>query len=302
MSTRPSFFSPARIGILAASTFTQLVRMKIFYFLAPIAVAFIGLQFFDLPFYEGPEASSAVAELRYHKTVCLGTMMVFGCLFGIVSTALLIPRDIEDRTLYTILSKPVPRLDYLAGKLLGVLIVIGISMLLMDLLMVATLEVRTHKVAGELANLLADGRFSDEDRQRAQEAVRAEGPSWSLQAGVLAHFCKAAVLAGVALLISTFSTSSLFTIAMSAMVWIIGSTQSLAKEAWAEGASWAGRILSTLLSLAFPNFKTFEAVADAAVRLEKLLPCDLGMVAGVAALYVATYVVLSWFVFSDKEF
>ena len=86
-----SFFSPRRAGIIAVSTVTQLVRMKVFYFLAPIALLFVGLQFFDAFWYEGPEASQPQQELMMHKNLCLGTMMLFSSLFAIVSTALLIP-------------------------------------------------------------------------------------------------------------------------------------------------------------------------------------------------------------------
>ena len=80
-----------------------------------------------------------------HKNICLGTMMVFSSMFGIVATALLIPGDIEDRTLYTILCKPVPRFDYLVGKLLGVMAVIFIAMVVMDVLLVATFHYRTEE-------------------------------------------------------------------------------------------------------------------------------------------------------------
>lgn len=296
------FFSPRRISILARSTFTQLVRMKVFWFLAPVGAAFIALQFFDLPDYKGPEASSAIAELRYHKNVCLGAMMLFGCLFGIVATALLIPRDIEDRTLYTILCKPVPRLDYLAGKLIGVLLVIFISMAVMDLLMCATLYFRMEKVAGEVTKVLQSNGYTPAQVQAYLAEVRAEGPTATLQAGALALFLKAAVLAGVALLISTFSTSTLFTIATSAMVWIIGQIQGASRSFWEEGGSLAARILTSVVSLAFPNFKTFDAVADGAARAEPILPADLLNLGGLAFFYIGIYLVLSWFVFSDKEF
>ncbi|MGE9267758.1 MAG: ABC transporter permease [Verrucomicrobiales bacterium] len=296
------FFSPARVLVIARSTFTQLVRMKIFYFLAPIALAFIALQFFDLPYYEGPEANSAVAELRYHKTICLGTMMLFGCLFGIVSTALLIPRDIEDRTLYTILCKPVPRLDYLVGKLLGVIAVIFISMLVMDVLLMATLYFRTQSVMTEIRPILAQNGYSEEDIARFMAGVREQGVSWTLQAGVFAHFLKATVLAGVALLISTFSSSTLFTIATSTMVWIIGAAQAGARSVWEESSSMVTKVLSSVLALAFPNFKLFEAIADGAARVENIVLDDVGKIAGLSFFYVGIYVVLSWFVFSDKEF
>ncbi|MEI6656600.1 MAG: hypothetical protein WCP45_17690, partial [Verrucomicrobiota bacterium] len=46
-----------RIGVIAMHAFTQLVRMKVFYFLAVFAAITIGSNFFDLPQHAGPEAA-----------------------------------------------------------------------------------------------------------------------------------------------------------------------------------------------------------------------------------------------------
>ena len=115
-----------RIRVIALHTFTQLVRMKVFYFLAVFAVIALASNFLDLPQHEGPEALGANV-LRLIKSWSLGTMTLFSVVISVVSTALLLPKDVEDRTLYTILAKPVPRFDYLAGKLGGVLLLLFIS-------------------------------------------------------------------------------------------------------------------------------------------------------------------------------
>ena len=107
----------SRTSVIARHAFTQLVRMKVFYFLAFFAVILIASNFFNLPQHEGPE-SAGVNILRSIKSWSLGAMTLFSVVLSIVATALLLPKDVEDRTLYTILAKPVPRLDYLAGKLL----------------------------------------------------------------------------------------------------------------------------------------------------------------------------------------
>ena len=120
-------FSPGRVWTLVISTFTQLVRMKTFYFLIVFALfAFVWGQL-DLIY-------TPAQKLRTITEVSLGVMWVFSWLFAIAATALLIPRDIEDRTLYTILAKPVSRFEYLLGKLGGVMLPIGISLLAMHLL------------------------------------------------------------------------------------------------------------------------------------------------------------------------
>ena len=303
-----SFFSLRRAGIIALNTVTQLVRMKVFYFLAPIALLFVGLQFFDVFWYEGPEASQPQQELMMHKNLCLGTMMLFSSLFAIVSTALVIPGDIEDRTLYTILCKPVPRLDYLVGKLLGVISVIFVAMLVMDILMVVTLHYRTQAVSAELGEYLGAVGWGEEEVRQGQAEVVSHGPSLILQYGVLAHFFKASIIAAVALLISTFSTSTLFTIASSVMIWIIGAVQSLAREGlftkgeYGVEPGMVDRILGTIISLVFPDFQLFESVSDGAARVMEIGMFDMLHLGGLTFFYIAIYTVLSWFVFSDKEF
>lgn len=64
----------------------------------------------------------------------------------------------------------------------------------------------------------------------------------------------------------------------------------------------AERIVNTFVSLVFPDFKLFESIADGAVRAENVLQADMIQLGGLTAIYVGIYVVLSWFVFSDKEF
>ncbi len=64
-------------------------------------------------------------EFQVLKDVSLGAMSIFTSLLAIVATAQLLPRDLEDRTIYTILAKPVPRYEYLIGKLAGVLLLLA---------------------------------------------------------------------------------------------------------------------------------------------------------------------------------
>ena len=118
--------SPARIAAIGKNTFTELVRQKVFYFLLLFALLVIGNSAFvsKLSFQE---------EFQMLKDVALGAMSVFLCLLAILTTAMLLPRDLEDRTIFTILSKPVPRYEYLLGKLLGVLILLTLSALIMGL-------------------------------------------------------------------------------------------------------------------------------------------------------------------------
>ena len=61
----------------------------------------------------------------------------------------MLPRDIEDRTVYTILAKPVPRFEYVLGKLAGVLLVLAISTLVMSAMFLVVLYAREQTMLHE---------------------------------------------------------------------------------------------------------------------------------------------------------
>lgn len=293
-----------RILTIASGTFTQLVRMKVFYFLAIFVVLAIGLNFFRLPHHVGPEAV-AEQELRLWKSGTIGLMKLFAIIFSLAATALLIPRDLEDRTLYTILCKPVPRLDYLIGKLLGVLMLTFVALLAMDLLMSAVLHHRAGLVEAEQVLALRSLGYSEADIAIELKDVQRHGLTWSLQFGILGIFLEAAVVASVALLISTFSSSTLFTIISTMMVYFIGFFMGQAREYWMEttaiGDSFLGKAALQLLALVFPDLSLF-GLADAAISGTFIPSLTALKVTGIALAYVVTYTLVSWFVFADKEF
>ena len=136
------FFSPSRIWAIATNTLLELFRLKVFYFLLIFALLLIGSSAFmiDFTFQE---------QFELLKDVSLGAMSIFSWLLSVLATAMLLPKDIEDRTLYTILAKPVPRFEYLIGKLLGVLLLLFISTLVMSVIFVITLYTRQQMAVAE---------------------------------------------------------------------------------------------------------------------------------------------------------
>ena len=75
-------------------------------------------------------------------------------LLAIVATARMVPRDIEDRTVYTILAKPVPRFEYVVGKIAGVLLLLAISTLVMAAAFLAVLYMREQAVLQATAKMV----------------------------------------------------------------------------------------------------------------------------------------------------
>ncbi len=293
-----------RILVIARHAFTQLVRMKVFYFLAVFAVIAIGSNFFDLPQHEGPE-SVGINVLRSIKSWSLGTMTLFSVVLSIVATALLLPKDVEDRTLYTILAKPVPRIDYLAGKLLGVLMLVFVSLALMDVLMTVVLQIRSSMVLEQQLEMARALEWPQEAIDSLKTETAAHGPNWSLQGAVFAIFLRASIMASLALLISTFSSSTLFTTIISFLIYFIGHFQADMRDAYLSagqaGEGVLARMLALLLSLVLPDFQIFNVI-DAVIEGQAMPLLILGKLTLVGLYYALFFTVASWFVFAEKEF
>jgi hypothetical protein len=294
----------SRILVIARHAFTQLVRMKVFYFLAVFAVIAIASNFFDLPQHEGPE-SIGVNVLRSIKSWSLGTMTLFSVVLSIVATALLLPKDVEDRTLYTILAKPVPRIDYLAGKLLGVLMLVFVSLAIMNVLMVVVLQIRSTIVLEQQLAMAQALEWPKEAIDSLRAETAAHGPSWSLQGAVFAVFLRASVMASLALLISTFSSSTLFTTIISFLIYFIGHFQADMRDAYLQ-AGQAGeglftRMFSLVISLFLPDFQNFNVI-DAVIEGQTMPLLILGKLTLIGLYYAVFFTIASWFVFAEKEF
>lgn len=300
-------FSSRRVLIIAANTFTHLMRMKVFYFLLVFVLVAIAVNFLKLPHTAGPESVGS-EELRMLKSPMIGVMKLFAIILAIVATALLIPRDLEDRTLYTILSKPVPRLDYLMGKLLGVLILIFVGLTVMTILLDAVLYFRMQDILESWTKaadmLVSQEQWTQEDWDEGRQELLSHGVTWSLQAAMFAIFLEAAIIAALALLVSTFSSSTLFTVVISSLCYFIGQFIGDGRDHWLKDSGMADDkvtvIASKLIVVVFPDFRPFKAV-DEVVAGQTFPPDLIGTLLISAGLYIGIYLVLSWFIFSDKE-
>src|SRR5437667_8149805 len=135
MDTPRRFFSFGRIAAITLNTLTELTRQKAFYVLLIFALLLIGSSIFmaRLTFQQ---------EFQILKDVSLGAMSIFTSLLAIVATARLIPQDIEDRTIYSILAKPVPRFEYVLGRLTGVLLLLAVTVVAMSALFAVVMFTR----------------------------------------------------------------------------------------------------------------------------------------------------------------
>ncbi len=290
-------FSLRRVWTIATSTMTPLVRMRVLYFL--LAFAVVVTAFGNLGISDSP-----AEDLSTTKKIFFGTMDLFAWLFAIISTAMLIPRDIEDRTLYTILSKPIRRIEYLAGKLGGVLIVTGISLGVMFMLCGTILALKEGTlIAGEQAAMEKAGNYEKNEIGKQIALITKQGMRPELGIAVLASFMKAAVVAVVTMFLSTFASSSLFTIIVSLLIFLIGHAHSMATNFWVDASGSNSIVLGLvkIVKILIPDFQLY-AFSEGIVLAEPVVYSLVWQMSFVTAAYLIVFLLLSLLAFVDKEF
>jgi ABC-type Na+ efflux pump permease subunit len=284
-------FSLGRIAAITSNTLLELVRLKVFYFMLIFAVAVISSSLFaaKLTFQQ---------QFQVLKDVSLGAMSVFTWLLATLATAMLLPKDQEDRTLYTILAKPVPRFEYLLGKLFGVLLMLFVALSLMTVVFVAVLYIRQQAAVGELLSQYNVGP----ERDAALKDLYESTFNINLIPGIGVIYMKAAVVAAFTLLLSTFATSSLFTIVTSFVVYFIGHVQPIAREyvLAQQAPSPLLRAAFSIGVLIFPDFQMFNLVDDIAVG-NAVPALMVAKTIGFGSGYVLIYTFIAYLIFSEKE-
>ncbi|MCB1277938.1 ABC transporter permease subunit [Prosthecobacter sp.] len=296
-SAAPVRFSPRRVWTLAYATMTQLMRMKILPFLLVFCalVALIGVG--------GSSVVNPEQQLSSFKSMSLGVLQIFSIVFGIVATALLLPKDLEDRTLYTILSKPVPRFDYVLGKLLGVLMLIASGLVIIDAVLSLILWTQQSGLYDAyLFQLHQTKQDTPEAIAQVREIVARQGLTWNLHWAVWAIFLKASVVTTVALLLSCLASSTLFTIVITFCVTIIGHGEALIREFVFQPhlGSTTKRIATLVLAAICPDLAQFDIV-DSVANGEIVPWAAVYDMTGIAALYMTVYLFITHLVFVEKE-
>lgn len=123
------------IWLLASSTFGEAIRRKILlvFLFGGIGIMLMGMAF---------SALEASRDLNVTKSLGLGVISLAGVFISIILYITLIPAEIERRTIYSILSKPVQRYQYLTGKFLGGLMTVLVNITLMGIIFLVLLTAK----------------------------------------------------------------------------------------------------------------------------------------------------------------
>ena len=166
------------IAIIAHNTFRESIRDKILYNIVFLAIA---LTLFSIVLGEW----SVFDRTYVIKSTTLSVMSLSGLLISIFVGISLVQKEIQRRTVLTLLSKPISRVTFIVGKYFGLLAVVAVHLTLLTVIYYLMLFV-----------------------------MNAE-PTASLLLAIYLIFCEMAVVIAVALLFSSFSStilSALFTL------------------------------------------------------------------------------------------
>ena len=133
------------IWLIAGGTFGEAIRRKtLLIFLAVAAVVLI-LGAANSSFQPGHD--TLVVE-----TLGLGVIGLVGVFISVILGINLLPTEIERRTIYTILSKPVHRYQFLIGKFLGGLVTVLASVVVMAAVFLALFLIKERGFDHEAVN------------------------------------------------------------------------------------------------------------------------------------------------------
>ncbi|HEV3272943.1 MAG TPA: ABC transporter permease [Candidatus Methylacidiphilales bacterium] len=300
-----------RIFTIGRNTLTESIRQKVLNVLLIFALVLVASSFaFSGLGTPGLDASGMFdAQIKFVKDAGCGAIGIFGFLITLLSTAQLIPQELHNRTIYTILAKPVRRSEFLLGKFVGMVLLLTLCTALMSLAFAATLYwqekqavEQTEAVYDRDSRWKADpGRVADYNHDVAGIVAQIRDPQ--LVEAVLLIYFKLLMTTAIALLISTFATSSIFTIVTTFLIYLIGHMEGTARDFWlASGANssiWQSGLVG-FISLLIPDMNSFTIV-DEILAGNKVPWTHMLNLLGYADVYIIVLLAVSVVIFDYRE-
>jgi ABC-type transport system involved in multi-copper enzyme maturation permease subunit len=221
--------SATRILAIARNAFREAVRDRVLYNL----VLFVLLLTAGAIFLG---ELSAGQETKIIIDLGLSAMLLFGVFIAIFVGVGLVYKEIERRTLYAILTKPIGRGQFLLGKYLGLCLTLLVNVVIMG--------------AGVSLALIYIRRGWDPLAIKIWPAI------------MLIYF-ELMIITGVALLFSTFSSPALSAL-LTFFVFVIGHFSADLKTLSSTGNQVAARLVFRALYYLLPNLTTYSVITPAA--------------------------------------
>lgn len=218
-------------------------------------------------------------QTKIIKDISVSAISIFGILITIFISASVVPAEMENKVIYTVLSKPVRRIQYLLGKFVGVQMIVIVNLALMSVLFLVALYLRERVF-----------------------------PSLLLWSSLLTYF-QFLIVSAFTFAVACTSTSSVLPTIAGLFIYITGNLTDYLKDVPNRVAGQEGFVdeiiarLAMGLSQVLPNLKVFD-LKDQILYLAPNDPPAQTQIPNLI-LYGVAYAlagfVLSWWLFRRKE-
>lgn len=267
-----------RISLVAWHVFKESVRDRVLYGIGAFALLLVAAAILIAQITAGQ-------DVKIIKDLGLAVIELAGVLMSIVIGVGLVAKEIDRRSIFSLLTKPLPRHEFIIGKYVGLVLTVVVN------------------VAGMTAALYlmlayAHGQMTPEQRL----ALEAPAVDPRLLLVVLSVAAELALLTAVALFFSTFSSSGLLSIVFTVGVYLTGLlSQDLRQFGDIVDVSpvvaWGVQMVGWLV----PAFSAFDIKAQVVHGLA-LPPGFLSGTLLYAVLYIAAVLGASVALFARREF
>ena len=257
---------------IAGTTLGEAIRRRVLLIILMVGLAFLVI---------APSLNQLTprGERSVLIAMVLGVLKITAAILAVTLTVYLLPNEVERRTIYTILSKPVQRFQFILGKFLGS---VGAWALMIGLMTIVLL----------VAFVL----------QKQSYDMKDIGPI--VRSAIMLVF-QMSLLAAIAMFFSTFATP-VVNFFLTGLVFIFGTLLNPILEGMGDGArSGIGSLFAKFAHYAIPNFSNLDISTGAAVQAEQqlkgseLVYMSQGMI--YAVVYIGILLILAVLVFDRKE-
>jgi Cu-processing system permease protein len=269
-----AYFRP--VAIVATHVFKESVRDKVLYNLVAFAVLLMAASYLLGQLTAGQ-------DVKIVKDLGLAAMSVFGLFIAIFIGVGLVAKEIERRSVYALLVKPVQRHQFIIGKYAGLMLTLVINIAVMTLAYYAALWAVSQT-------------FPEEARR--MWATPAIDPGLLKAVGMIV--VQLGLVTAIALFFSTFS-SPFVSAALTFALYVAGHFGADLREFGAIVESPVAAAICTAVSYMLPNFSVLDLKA-AAVHARPMPWPFLAAAATYGALYAAVLLVASVAIFSRRDF
>jgi ABC-type transport system involved in multi-copper enzyme maturation permease subunit len=263
------------IGWIAVNVFRESVRDKVLYNLVFFAILMMAASYLIGQLTAGQ-------DVKMIKDLGLAATSVFGLFIAVFIGIGLVSKEVEKRSIYSLLAKPIHRYQIVLGKYAGLVLTLAVNIAIMTAALYGVLAYMGWKLA--------------------DTAIAWEAPALdpALLKAVLLTFMELCIVTALALFFSTFSTP-LLSAALTFGFFVAGRLSGDLKNFDDVVQSPVAGYLAAALYWVLPNLAPFNVGAQVVHGLP--VPAGyLALTVGYGLLYIAALLVPSTFIFSRRDF